>query len=135
MTVAAILGGIAMSNVARNEMMGWQAHVLRQLADFLVLPERSDFEWRVRKPTSSAYRAAVDLITDIQPAGIPQPRVAPDREGGIQFEWDKGKYSLEIGVTPSGAYEFLETKGPDAEEEGFIGIVGARELVMGLSRQ
>lgn len=116
------------------ELAQWQSEVLQQLAQFLTLPEKPGAEWRVRRPTTSAYRAAVDLITDIAPNDLPRPRVAPDREGGIQFEWEKGPYSLEIGVTPTGAYEFLETKDGEPEEEGYVGVVRARELVAGLAR-
>jgi hypothetical protein len=98
-----------------NATTEWQAKILLEIAGFLNLPEKVQEDWRVRRPTASAYRAAVDLITEIKAADLPLPlpKVSPDREGGIQFEWtQKG---LEIGILPTGSYEYLRVK--DAESE------------------
>jgi hypothetical protein len=113
----------------------WRVEVLQQLGQFLSLPEKPEHEWRVCRPTIAAYRAAVVLITDLDEVdNLPPPRLAPDQEGGIQFEWEKGIHNLEIGITPAGAYEYLETKSGKPENEGDIDLDRARELVVGVAR-
>jgi hypothetical protein len=108
----------------------WQSKILRELAAFLTLPEKPPQEWSVRRPTASAYRAAVDLITEIKAADLPLPMVAPDRDGGIQLEWKQR--GLEIGILPTGSYEYLRLKGAETEE-GSAGLYKARELVAALA--
>jgi hypothetical protein len=110
----------------------WQSKILLDLAFFLRgYPEEPTAEWRVKRPTMNAYRAAVDLITEIEAADLPPPRMAPDREGGIQFEWD----TLELGILPTGAFECLRLKtNGDTAEEGIIAPARARQLVTSLSR-
>ena len=109
----------------------WQSKLLLDLAFFLRgYPEEPAADWRVRRPTMTAYRAAVDLITAIEAADLPQPRMAPDREGGIQFEWD----TLEIGILPSGDFECLLVKPNGDTEEEIIAPSKARELVTALGR-
>jgi len=56
--------------------------------------------------------------------------MAPDREGGIQFEWD----TLEIGILPTGAFECLRVKPNGDTEEGTIALSKARQLVASLAR-
>jgi hypothetical protein len=116
--------------VSENATTEWQSKILVEIAGFLSLPEEPQEDWRARRPTASAYRAAVDLITQIKAATLPLPKVSPDREGGIQFEWtQKG---LEIGILPTGSYEYLRVT--DAEsEEGHVGLSKAREMVASLA--
>jgi hypothetical protein len=116
-----------------TEFAEWQSWALKQLAEFLNLPERPEAEWRVRRPTTSAYRAAVDLITAADAMDVPSPRVAPDKEGGIQLEWEKGIYELEISVSPTGSFEFLKAAVTEFEE-GIIGFDRARELINWLAQ-
>jgi len=116
--------------VSDNTTTEWQSKILRELAEFLSLPEKPPEEWSVRRPTASAYRAAVDLITEIKAADLPLPMVAPDRDGGIQFEWKQR--GLEIGILPTGSYEYLRLKGTETEE-GPAGLYTARELVASLA--
>jgi hypothetical protein len=114
----------------------WQTTVLQTLAKFLTLPEQSDAAWCVKRPTPKAYKAAVDLISEVPVsslASLPIPRVAPDRQGGIQFEWEKGPYALEIGISPSGSYEVLKAT-PTSEEEGHLTFNKARESIVWLAR-
>ena len=115
------------------EFVEWQSGALKRLAEFLSLPETPGEQWRVRRPTPSAYRAAVDLITTADVPNVPPPRVAPDREGGIQLEWEKGIYELEISVSPAGSFEFLKATGAESEE-GLAGFDRARELISWLAR-
>lgn len=114
----------------------WQNTVLQALAQFLTLPEESDAEWRVKRPKPKAYNAAVSLISEVPAANtmsLPLPRVAPDRQGGIQFEWEKGSYGLEIGISPSGKFEILKVT-PSGEEESHASFTKAREYLIWLSR-
>ena len=92
-----------------NATTEWQSKILRELAAFLTLPEKPPEDWSVRRPTASAYRAAVDLITEIKSADLPLPMVAPDRNGGIQLEWKQ--QGLEIGILPTGSHEYLRQRG------------------------
>jgi len=113
------------------EQTGWQAKVLLDLAFFLKgIPEERTADWRVRRLTMSAYQAAVDLISPIDTTNVPEPRIAPDREGGIQFEWD----TLEIGVLPTGTYEYLRLKPDGLSDEGIIQPAKARQLIISLGR-
>lgn len=118
-----------MPAVAKTE---WQSKILLDLAFFLRgYPEEPVSDWRVKRPTMTAYRAAVDLITAIEAADVPQPRMAPDREGGIQFEWD----TLEIGILPTGTLECLQIKSNgDTEEQQTIAPAEARQLITALAR-
>lgn len=114
----------------------WQTTVLQTLAGFLTLPEQGDAAWSVKRPTPKAYKAAVDLISEVPVSSLsslPIPRVAPDRQGGIQFEWEKGPYLLEIGVSPSGSYEGLKAT-PTSEEEGHLTFNKARESIVWFAR-
>jgi hypothetical protein len=121
---------VEVNTVSDNTTTEWQSKILLQIAGFLSLPEKPQGEWRVKRPTASAYRAAVDLITEIKAPDLPLPKVSPDREGGIQFEWKQG--GLEIGILPTGAYEYLRVN--DAEsEEGHAGLSKAREMVASLA--
>jgi hypothetical protein len=114
----------------------WQNTVLQALAQFLTLPEESSAEWRVMRPKPKAYKAAVSLISEVPASnilGLPLPRVAPNRQGGIQFEWEKGSYALEIGISPNGTFEVLKVT-PSGEEEGHASFTKAREHLIWLSR-
>ena len=116
--------------MSENATTEWQAKILLEIAGFLNLPEKVQEDWRVRRPTASAYRAAVDLITKIKAVDLPLPKVSPDREGGIQFEWtQKG---LEIGILPTGSYEYLRVQDTESEE-GYLGLSKAREMVAALA--
>jgi hypothetical protein len=109
----------------------WQSKILLDLAFFLRgYPEEPVANWRVKRPTMTAYRAAVDLITAIEAGDVPQPRMAPDREGGIQFEWD----TLEIGILPTGRFECLRVKSNGDTEEETIALSKARQLITALAR-
>jgi len=121
---------VEVNTVSDNPTTEWQSKILLEIAGFLSLPEKPHEGWRVKRPTARAYRAAVDLITEIKAADLPLPKVSPDREGGIQFEWkQKG---LEIGILPTGSYEYLRVS--DAEsEEGHVGLSKAREMVAALA--
>jgi len=117
--------------VSENTTTEWQSKILVEIAGFLTLPEKPQEDWRVKRPTASAYRAAVDLITEIKASDLPLPKVSPDREGGIQFEWKhKG---LEIGIRPTGSYEYLRVKDAESEEEGPVGLSKARQMVVALA--
>jgi hypothetical protein len=114
----------------------WQISILQTLAQFLNLAESPDAEWRVKRPTTKAYKAAVDLISEVPPSkvsGLPLPRIAPDRQGGIQLEWEKGKYAIEISISPNGSFELLKTT-PEDEEEGHCSFARARETILWLSQ-
>ncbi len=116
--------------MSENATTEWQSKILLEIAGFLSLPEDPQEDWRVKRPTASAYRAAVDLITEIKAADLPLPSVSPDREGGIQFEWkQKG---LEIGILPTGSYEYFRVKDTESEE-GHAGLSKAREMVTALA--
>ena len=114
----------------------WQNTILQTLAQFLALPENAEAEWRVKRPTAKAYKAAVDLISEIPTSktlAIPLPRIAADRQGGIQFEWEKGKYAIEIAISPSGSFELLKVT-PRDEEEGRCSLDRARETLLWFAR-
>jgi hypothetical protein len=113
----------------------WQTTVLQALAEFLTI-EDTDTEWHVKRPTTKAYKTAVDLISQIPPAktsGLPLPRISPDRQGGIQFEWEKSRYAVEISVSPTGTMELLRVS-PRDEEEGRCSLERAAETLLWLSR-
>ncbi len=116
--------------MSENTTTEWQSKILRELAEFLTLPEKPPEEWSVRRPTASAYKAAADLITEIRAADLPLPMVAPDRDGGIQFEWkQKG---LEVGILPTGYYEYLRVKNAGSEE-GYLDVFKMSKLVASLA--
>jgi hypothetical protein len=125
--------GQALISKKSAQFAPWQEQVLRQLVEFLNLPKEPVEEWRARCPTILAYRAAVVLIADVGLVDLLAPLVAPDREGGIQFEWTKGKNSLEISVTRAGAYEYLLIKG-SVSEENVADLSGVREKVVAFAR-
>ncbi len=56
------------------------------------------------------------------------PRIAPDRKGGIQFEWEKGEYELDVAVLPTGSFEYLRAT-QTTEEEGSAGFTKVRDLL------
>ena len=113
---------------------GWRQRVLLDLAFFLNLPEAPEAGWQVRRPTMVAYKAAVNLITEVNVPELPLPRMAPDREGGVQFEWDFPDGSLEIEVSANGAYEALQADKTGRSTEGPVGISKARDLIASLAR-
>jgi hypothetical protein len=114
----------------------WQSSILQSLAQFLELAENPDAQWRVKRPTTKAYRAAVDLISEVPPAkfsALPLPRIAPDRQGGIQMEWEKGKYAVEISILPNGSIELLKIT-PSTEEESQCSFDRAKDTILWLSQ-
>ena len=135
MEISANMRGTAASEgdpMSASEKSEWQSKILLELAFFLRgFPETPSADWRVKRPTMSAYRAAVDLVTGIDVLDLPQPRMAPDREGGIQFEWD----TLEVGISPSGAFESLQVTPDGRSQEGAVAISKARRLIAGLARR
>ena len=115
----------------------WRNAVLKAIAQFLELPDPPEAEWRVRRPTPKAYKVAVDLISDFPQkrlASLPLPRVAPDRQGGIEFEWEKGRYALEIAVMPNGAIELLKATPKNEDEEGRCSLERARDTILWFAR-
>jgi len=118
--------------VAALEKTDWQSKILLELAFFMNgFPESTDVSWRVIRPTMNAYRAAVELVTGLDATYVPWPRIAPDREGGIQFEWD----TLEIGVLPTGSYEYLRVVGESKTQEGQITLSKAWQFIAALARR
>lgn len=113
----------------------WQDRVLRALADLLVLPADADVEWRAIRPSIKAYKAAVDLISEVaaSTATLPIPSIGPDREGGIQIEFEKGKYALEIAVLPNGGFEILKVT-PSEQTENLATFSRAKESISWLAR-
>ncbi len=69
MLVARILAA-EVNTVSESATTEWQSKILRELAEFLTLPEKAPEEWNVRRPTASAYKAAVDLITEMRAADL-----------------------------------------------------------------
>lgn len=112
----------------------WQYAILQGLAEFLALPEAPEKPRLVKRPTLTAYKAAVALISEVPVKDLPPPRIAPDRQGGIQFEWEKGICAVEIGILPNGTYEVLKVAG-DEEEEGRAGISRVHETLVWLAHQ
>lgn len=112
----------------------WQYAILQGLAKFLDIPQSLDAPRLVQRPTPKAYKAAVALISDVPIENLPFPRIAPDRQGGIQFEWEKGSCAVEIAVSPNGALEVLKVDG-DSEEEGVTGISRARDTLVWLAQR
>jgi hypothetical protein len=111
----------------------WQKTILEALAALLQLPEDPDAGWRAKRPTTKAYKAAVDLVSEVPVRALPLPRVAPGRRGGIQFEWEKGSYALEIGILPNGTFEVLKVT-PSSETESQASFTSARESIMWFAR-
>jgi hypothetical protein len=110
-------------------MTNWQYEIFQDLAKLTDFPETPEAEWHVRRPTAQAYKAAVDLISIVPIGNAPRPRIAPDRRGGIQFEWEKGAFGLEIGVSPEGVFECLKVTA-DKEEEISGSANKARDLLL-----
>lgn len=113
----------------------WQDRVLRALAELLSLPAEADVEWRAIRPSIKAYKAAVDLISEVASytATLPIPTIGPDRDGGIQIEFAKGKYALEIGVLPTGGFEILKVT-PSEQTENLASFSRAKESISWLAR-
>jgi len=104
------------------------------LAKFLELPEPPTPGRRVKRPTAKAYKTAVDLVSGLSIDTLPLPRIAPDRQGGIQFEREKGSYALEVGISPNGRCEVLKVT-PSREEEGRAPLSEVRESLIWFARQ
>jgi hypothetical protein len=88
-------------------------------------------------PVISPYWGLKTLISYHLRCGIPiagqSGRVAPDRQGGIQFEWEKGSYALEIAISPSGSFEILKAT-PTVEDEGHSSFNRVRESLIWFAR-
>jgi hypothetical protein len=59
--------------------------------------------------------------------------MAPDRQGGIHFEWEKGAYAVEIGISPTGSCELLKSTGTH-DEEGYAGFARIRDTLAWLAQ-
>jgi hypothetical protein len=70
----------------------------------------------------------VSLIAGAGSLEVSVPRIAPDRRGGLQFEWEKGEYELDVAVSPTGSFEYLKATRTD-EEEGHTGFIKVRDLL------
>lgn len=58
-----------------------------------------------RPVSTGAMRSAAHLVGAIAKPGMPCPTVGATPEGGIQFEWHRGGWDLEVEVRRSGALE------------------------------
>jgi hypothetical protein len=112
----------------------WQSTIFQQLAKLMEIEEHADAPWRARRPTALAYKTAVSLISQLTEHDLPLPRIAPDREGGFQLEWEKGECAVEINVGPGGALELLRTKAGRDIDNGRVGVAAARNALARLAR-
>ncbi len=112
----------------------WQSAIFQQLAKLVEIDDHPEEPWRARRPTAAAYKAAVSLISQITDDSLPLPRIAPDREGGLQLEWEKGSCAVEISISPGGSLELLRSKAGRDTEEGRVGISAARDVLSRLAR-
>jgi hypothetical protein len=112
----------------------WQNAIFQDLAKLLTIAERPEVPWRVKRPTAQAYRAAVALISEVSLEDLPRPRVAPDREGGFQLEWEKGSLAVEISISPSGHLALLRSKNGREHEEGIVSVATASHAIAALAR-
>jgi hypothetical protein len=113
----------------------WQTAIFQQLAKVMEIDDQPEASWRVRRPTAAAYKAAVSLISKIvADKTLPLPRIAPDREGGLQLEWAKGPRVVEINISRSGTIELLTSDGRRDREDGHVSITTAGDAVVQLAR-
>lgn len=113
----------------------WQTAIFQQLAKLMEIDDDSAVSWRVRRPTAAAYKAAVSLISQIgAEKALPSPRIAPDREGGFQLEWEKGPRAVEINISRSGTIDLLTSDGRGDHEDGHVSITTAGDAIVRLAR-
>lgn len=132
--VSDLCGKCLLAMAKKNPATDWQFVIFQQLAKLLEVVDHPETPWRVKRPTAQAYRAAVTLISELPDENLPLPRIAPDREGGFQLEWEKGSSAVEISISPSGTLELLRSKRGRDREEGHVSFSTARDALASLAR-
>lgn len=76
---------------------------------------------------------ASELLRPLRWSGVPVPRIAPVRGGGIQFEWRVYGRELEVEILPDGSVEYLRVDESGGAEEDCLPYAPGAE-VQGLVR-
>lgn len=82
----------------------WLADVIRRME--AIAHYAANWDGAGARPISTAAkRSAAQLVGAIAQPSLPSPTVGATPEGGIQFEWHRGGWDVEVEVRRSGALE------------------------------
>jgi hypothetical protein len=85
------------------ELQGpWQVAVVQKLAAFARQPRGWDgYKGEPLRPDAGFF--ALQVLVDVMSEGIPVPHLVPTSSGGVQIEWHRGGWDIEVDI--QGAYD------------------------------
>ncbi len=113
---------------AEGKPPAWLEPVLAELRELLRLPPDWN-SYRARPIAARAALAAIELLLQAMPEGLPLPAIVPTVRGGVQLEWHRRGVDLEIEALPDGRYSVAfedERSGRSWEYEGVPDIEPAK---------
>jgi hypothetical protein len=114
----------------------WLEEAARQFRAIANLPPGWDSHG-APPPDVGKLEAGWRLLLGLCQAGdLPKPYINPTRDGGVQFDWEKGPRYFEIEVEGAGkASYFWRDDAAAIEEEGAISDDGSLDAVVGFVRR
>jgi hypothetical protein len=86
-----------------QELPDWVLPVLERLQDLAKLGPNWSGEPSTIFGPSLAIKAVTEVLSLVMPAdGGPVPHVFPTIDGGLQFEWHRGGWDVELSLSPLG---------------------------------
>jgi hypothetical protein len=107
----------------------WFQSAAKQLSDFLKLGQDWD-GYGSSGISSTALRAAFDLVSTIDVQGLKAPHIAPITGGGIQIIFEQDDRNVEFEILPNGFIEYVSCTEDDTCDEGVISQVRTPQNVV-----
>lgn len=96
----------------------WQGSAMARLAVLLSLPTGWDGHGG-RPTTMGAATYAIDVLSRVMRSGVPAPSIVPLSYGGVQLEWHRMGWDIELEVPGPGRLHVLTRNIAADEEEEF----------------
>ncbi len=98
--VTASYGAVTMTVWFSHQKPLWAEAVVKKTCELLALPENWD-SYRGARVNQKAAQTSLEVLMALGNA-IATPKIVPTPGGGVQLEWRKDRFELEIEVTPVG---------------------------------